>query len=312
MERPRERGGPRRTLARTIMATVTSLALVAPATLSEAAALHRNWSSEDGGSLRAATEPDPFVRGVYGRDSSNNGRNVIGATGFNAITFHPSRKDLSALRLNQRLDSLLRAGFKALVWLGNFDREACRFQRNRAWIKEAVSSVKGHPAIVAYQVADEPNSARGTCKRVPRRITNRSALVKSIDPSKPTYTVISVYDFKDNFPYRHFEGTTDIMGLDVYPCNNVRPECNFQLIRDAIDAAEEAGVKRYWAVMQDFFTDYYRSPTATELAGQFDEWSRSNMEGYFVYHWEHGQIEDKPDHMSVLRAANARYSPSAP
>ncbi len=72
----------------------------------------------------------------------------------------------------------------------------------------------------------------------------------------------------------------------------------------AIAEADEDGVPRYWAVLQDFDDGWYRSPTAAELDAQFERWAGSRMEGYFVYHWNEGGLESKPDHLAVLAKNN--------
>jgi hypothetical protein len=36
-------------------------------------------------------------------------------------------------------------------------------------------------------------------------------------------------------------------------------------------------------------------------------WRKSRLAGYFVYHWRHGAIEDKPGHLRVLASHNDYY-----
>ncbi|HEX2294303.1 MAG TPA: hypothetical protein VHN37_03245 [Actinomycetota bacterium] len=242
-----------------------------------------------------------FVRGVYGRDASPSGVATLKQTGFNTVTVQPWR---------DHLDALQRDGLRGLVWLFGYNNDTCSFDRGEAWVRETVAAIAGHPAIVAYNVADEPNYNR--CPDSPGEIAERARLVKELDPSKPTYVVVAAWDGREGFPYQHFAGKTDIMGLDIYPCSYYWESCKFSDIDVAADEAVKDGVRRYWAIIQDFSDNWYRVPTATELERQFDKWAGSGMEGYFVYHWNEGQVETRPDHMAVLQRQNARTFGTAP
>ena len=243
----------------------------------------------------AETGSTSFVRGTYGRDTSASGVTDMRTTGFNAVTVQPWR---------DHLDQLSAQGLRGLVWLFGYNNETCAFDRDDSWVREIVGALAGHPAILAYNVADEPNAYQ--CPTAPAQVKARSALVKELDPSKPTYTVVAAWDGREGFPYQHFAGATDIMGLDVYPCAHALPACKYEDIDRAIAEADTDGVARYWAIIQDFGDAWYRQPLATELQAQFDRWAVSRMEGYFVYSWEVGNIGSKPDHLAVLAANNAR------
>jgi hypothetical protein len=196
---------------------------------------------------------------------------------------------------------------KGVVWLWDYDDAGCSFEKDDRWVRDVVSEIAGHPAILAYQIADEPSFARVDpgCPRVPEQVRARSELVHSLDPVPPTYVVVPTWDGREAYPYQYFAGTTDVMGLDVYPCWHQTPECQMDIVEDAIEEADEDGVPRYWAVLQDFDDGWYRSPTAAELEAQFERWASSRMEGYFVYHWNEGDLESKPDHLAVLAKNNA-------
>ena len=238
---------------------------------------------------------------MYGRDSSASGVDRIRGAGFNAVTVLPERADL---------DVLQRAGMKGIVWLWGYDDDLCAFNRSDDEIRSEIARIAGHPAILAYQIDDEPEDARthGCGTRVARQIRERSRLVKSIDAGATTYLVVATWDGEEEYPYQYFAGTTDIMGLDVYPYteNGSHPS---QIDR-AIREADKDRVPRYWAILQDFSDGYYVKPSASQLREQFMRWRRSRMEGYFVYDWERGDIEDSPSHLRVYASENARPVPS--
>ena len=254
------------------------------------------------GTATSATEAPDFVRGAYGRDSSPSGISVFASTGFNAT--HVSPYDIY-------LDEAVAHGMKATVWLGSYLNETCSWERDEAWIRTRIAEVAGHPGILAYQLGDEPNAAK--CPSAPAQYRTRHDLVKSLDPTKDTYTVISTSNGVEQYPYEDFAGTTDVMGIDVYPCRYIDGDgCKFQAIDEVIAEVERDGVPRYWAILQEFETDWYKLPTADQLVTQFDRWDASRMEGYWIYHWEVGKVETRPDHMVALAEQNARQFSSMP
>lgn len=253
---------------------------------------------------RAAAATD-FVRGVYGRDTSQSNVAVIKETGFNVVDVMPSRSELDHLHAN---------GLKGVVSLHMYSNASCAFDKGDNWVAETVTALKDHPAVQAWQITDEPNAY--ACPTAPAQIRARHELVKRLDPAHDTYVTIALWDGRSLYPYEDFAGTTDLMGLVVYPCGGGRhadAPCNFDYVDDAILAAERDGIARYWAVVQDFEDDLgHRVPTATELTEQFDRWRGSRMEGYFVFHWGWGSVQSRADHLLALRAVNARYGGTSP
>lgn len=161
----------------------------------------------------ATTDPERgpgFVRGAYGRDSSANGVSIMRAAGFDSVTVMPSLADLDALEA---------AGMRGVVWLWDYDDDRCAFEKDERWVRQTVAAIADHPAILAYQVADEPSFAMVDpgCPDVPAQIRARAELIESLDRGATTYVVIPTWDGREAFPYEHFAGTTDVMGLDVYP-----------------------------------------------------------------------------------------------
>jgi hypothetical protein len=248
-----------------------------------------------------------FVAGVYGRDSSASGVAKIQETGFNTVSMSVNLGNIdSSLAEMDRLEA---RGMRVLVWLGSYDRVVkCDFERDDAWIRQVVSAIAGHPAIAAYQIADEVDraTARG-CPDVPADVAARDAVIHSVVPDADTYVTVTVYDGKDWFPYQKYASTASVLGLVVYPCPSSKPSCNWTRIDKAISEAGADGVSRYWVVMQDFGDANYRQPTGTELSEQMTRWRSSRLEGYFIYHWKKGNLESKPAHLDVFRAQNAYF-----
>lgn len=240
----------------------------------------------------AAGQAAPFVRGIYGGQPTG--------LGFNAASVPAYPEDLDKARDK---------GFAAKIWLGGFRN--CAFERSDQYVIDTVERLRDHPAVLIYQLADEPHLCKDASGRptAPKMLADRSALIKSIDPGARTYVTIPIYrEGAGGFPYRPWveAGSADVYGLVVYPVSN-RYGYQPGKIRDAIAAADDVGMEHYWAIMQDFGspTAWYRRPTADELNAQFDEWSRSRMEGYWIYEWS-SELSGLQDHRAALRSQNER------
>jgi hypothetical protein len=238
------------------------------------------------------------VRGAYGTDGSATGFSNIAAAGFNSVMTSPFREDL---------DRLQAAGLKGIVWLGQGFNTTCQWEYDDQWIRSHVGAVAGHPAILAYYLGDEPSAH--LCPQAPAAYRARTALVRSIDPQHPTFTVLQVSDHGDRFAYAAWRGAVDILGFDVYPCNVNQSGCDFSKIDQAIAAASEARITTYWAVIQDFQDDFYRLPTPAQVAAEFAHWDRSAMSGYLVFSWHYKAVtlDSQPANVAQLRAENAQH-----
>jgi hypothetical protein len=241
--------------------------------------------------------PTYAIRGVYGNDASSTGFSRIQTTGFDVVNTGAYPSDLATLQSS---------GMKGLVWLGGYSNDTCQFYEDDSWVRSHVRAIAGSAAIAAYYVADEPNSV--SCPTAPSQIKARSHLVKRLDPTKPSFIVISENDGQTEYPYAKFAGKADIMGVDIYPCNHVDPACTFQDIPAAVAALTKAGVSDYWGILQAFGDHYYRMPTATEIGRQFDLWSQSSMTGYLYYTWsdEPVSIAGHRDVIAELKLLNGR------
>jgi len=237
------------------------------------------------------------IRGVYGNDTSSTGFRRIQANGFDVVNTGAYAEDLATLQSH---------GMEGLVWLGGYSNDSCRFYEDNSWVRSHVPAIAGSPAIAAYYLADEPNSV--SCPNAPDQIKARSDLVKSLDPSKPSFIVISENDGQTQYPYAKFAGKADIMGVDIYPCNKVDPSCTFHDITAAVAALARAGISDYWGILQAFGDSYYRMPTTTEIRRQYKLWSQSSMTGYFFYTWsdEPVSIGGHSDVIATLKSLNRR------
>jgi hypothetical protein len=215
------------------------------------------------------------VRGVYGNDGTDDYTLTV-SSAYNVVPVDAYR---------DYLDRIQADGLKGIVWLGAYDNDTCTFQYDDQWVINHVKPIAGHPAILAYQMADEPLVTN--CPTSPGQIKRRSDLVHQLDPGSTTFLTVQEWDGVNSYPYAFYAGTTDVMGPDIYPCS-YKHGCEFNMIDEAIQALKDAGVTRYWAIMQGHADDWYRLPTADDVNAQFDHWRKSPMEGYLVFSWNWG------------------------
>ena len=224
-------------------------------------------------SLTASTSPALFTRGVYGKDASVSGYREMAATGFNTVMTGP---------YPELLGNVAAEGMKAVVWLGNFiNAPRCAFEKDDNTVTGLLKVIAGNQVIAAYYLGDEPHVTE--CPQAPALFKQRTALLHALDPGSQTFTVIQASENGVSHDYAPWGGAVDIIGFDVYPCVRSSSMCNFNAIDAAIAAIKAAGIRRYWAIVQDFQDCYYRLPTPAEMAAQFDRWATSNMAGYFVF-----------------------------
>lgn len=259
----------------------------------------------------ASTSPAPFTRGAYGKDASTSGYHDMAATGFNTVMTGPYPE------LLRNVDA---QGMKGVVWLGNFiNGPTCGFDKDDNTVTRLLKVIAGSREISAYYLGDEPHVTE--CPQAPALFKQRTALVHALDPGSQTFTVIQASENGVSHDYAPWAGAVDIIGFDVYPCVRSSSMCNFNAIDAAIAAIKAAGIRRYWAIVQDFQDCYYRLPTPSEIAAQFDRWARSDMGGYFVFSWNYqpansacagAALDGRADNIGVLKAVNGRvFSHSA-
>jgi hypothetical protein len=209
------------------------------------------------------------------------------SAGFNTVQADPTPAGLAALEAE---------GLKAMVWLGGWNKQACTWGTPDSQLPAVIGALKGSPAILAYYLADEP--LLSSCPTAPAAFRARTRLVHSLDPGSRTFTLLQAYD-QGPVDYAKWVGAVDVLGFDLYPCSfengtdfsarpKVRHPCDFSGVVDAnIRRIEQAGIRSYLGVLQDFQDCYYELPTAQDLRTQIARWQRlaHHMAGYFVFSW---------------------------
>jgi hypothetical protein len=245
----------------------------------------------DSGGAQPTSE---YARGIF----------TTSAADFTAIAGLGFRFGMASA-YHENFDRANASGLKLIAWLGGYSQTTCSFAWTDDEIRARVADVKGHPALFAYFIDDEPH-AGPECPNTPAQIRERNALVKSLDPSKPTVITENRPDAYDDLA-----GAADVMGLVIYPCNVNLGGCDWNKIPERTRLAEQAGVQHYWGVTQTAGDEYYKQPTPEELQHILDQWHATRAEGQFAYTWDccgtplQG-LRDAPALWPVWQAENAR------
>lgn len=214
--------------------------------------------------------------------------------GFNLVDLGPYRSLIDALPQGER----------ALVWLGGYSPDNCRFVTPDATIHQQLSALAGDPKVAGYYLADEADDALprygGHCPDVAAQIAARNRLVHQLAPGPFTYEVVT-----EPGNFAAFARATDVMGTDPYPCLVGRP-CDWSQIPRYIAALDAAHVARYWGLLQAFSYEKWRTPTRTELARMISQWQHSRWQGVQVFSWEYQgwSLSSHPNLLAELSLLN--------
>ncbi len=263
----------------------------------------------------------PAIRGFI--ENSDGAHNALFKTlGFTAAIAPASMSGLDAAQAQ---------GLKAIVWLGDYNKTGCTWPSSvsNSAITTKVNAIKNHPALIGYWIADEPEQSR--CASIEEDLTARSQLIRSLDPNQAhfTYTIVSNRGYNTDgsyascYDYARFMGTTDVMGLDIYP---YRPSADIDCVANgrpvtddisnaiaawntqsaAYRTANPTFVPRFYAILQDFQDSNWRRPTVQELRDQFAAWRGSGMEGlyYFSWDWQGNSLDGFTDHHCEFKIQN--------
>lgn len=176
-------------------------------------------------------------------------------------------------------ESALRAlpdGMKGVYWLGNGYNLSCSWRLSDSQITDTVMVIKDDPKFSGiYYISDEPHPM--LCPDAPQRLTERTALIHSLDSRGRTFVVV-LNSSSGPTEFEQLKDAADYIGVDPYPCN-VRNEltgCSYDALRKRIDQALGAGIltTRIVPVFQTFgqvctssgrkYSPYYRLPTVAE------------------------------------------------
>ncbi len=140
------------------------------------------------------------------------------------------------------LDNLHAKGLKAFVALNYLDHPAGH-PDIREEVTAYVNKIKGHPAIWAYSIHDEP--VGGNCPEP--LVVDSYELVRELDPTKPVYCI----DQRE-WMYPQLIRNVDVLGIDNYPYGKWNAmEYIYSSTKYAVELASLSG-KPVYPVLQFF------------------------------------------------------------
>jgi hypothetical protein len=192
----------------------------------------------------------------------------------------------------------LPSGTSALVWVGDYDNSTCAFQMSDAELRERIGALAQSGRVVGYYISDEAHAS--SCPTAPAQITGRSELIHVLAPGAFTYQVLD-----DPGEFRLFAHTSDVIGIDPYPCS-YQNGCNFKKILEWATEARAAGITHLWGVVQVFQDSWYRYPTPDELVTILRQWFYAHVEGEqtFSWDWAGNSLSDQPKLLALLARFN--------
>lgn len=247
---------------------------------------------------RAVVDGKVFMPiGLYSGAIKENDMKKISDAGFNSLILYSSMY----LKIGKNNDNL--AGLnKSLDILNNYKLKLIFSLKDqypwKSWARKKIGDVSGidnvttkvvttlknHPAILAWYMSDEETSSR-----IPELIKVRN-MVNRLDPYHPTYSL--TFRFED-IPF--YARTGDIIGVDVYPIKN-DSSSSMEKISKGMDAVNKTH-KPVWFVPQAFnwgvykaknqkdFKQNFRFPTETEIRAMTFLPAICGAKGFIFYHY---------------------------
>jgi hypothetical protein len=158
-----------------------------------------------------------------------------------------------------------------------------------SWMRSRIQSYREDPQIIAWYIADEPNLSDNVDSDTLRLIYQ---MAKDEDPYHPAGWVSSLLSSPGDriFGILDYEGTTDFIGIDAYPCypdwtylRNVTT--NFELLRDlSLGAAKFEHIDiPTWGVPQMFEYSHWRWPNPQEEKNMVYQYIANGATALFPY-----------------------------
>jgi len=215
---------------------------------------------------RTLVDGKPFFPiGMFTHNMCESDANCIGKSPFNVI--------MSYMDVDEKiLDLCHRHDFKVIANLSGAYAGGVPLQLpiiksvsdEDFLIADKVERMKRHPALLAWYSGDELEIHELG------RLTRHRALLESLDPNHPVWTVQCQIDH-----YAEYLGTYDVGGTDPYPIDMPGSEKNIGLVRNWTrrTLASTFGTKPVWMAIQFFNPVFYgsgkdknlRAPTEQEL-----------------------------------------------
>ncbi|NLW86360.1 MAG: hypothetical protein GXY38_05750 [Planctomycetes bacterium] len=226
--------------------------------------LSRAMKYTDGNGVLHIGGKPVFPIGLYTHPCKTDFFDEISQAGFNAVLPYTSVY-LSPTDAKSYLDAAQRKGIHVIYALKDY-MTPWRLDDPEVWtprqkVVDVVSTLKNHPALLSWGIADEPElQGAGAIDMI-----ETHSLIKQIDPQTPTSAAVSIPAM-----YGYYGRYVDVLMPDVYPI----PHSTVGAVGDAVRAATAAGASSQpvWAVIQVFDPAAFGSkPEDNPRAPTYDE-----------------------------------------
>lgn len=219
--------------------------------------------------------------------------------GFNLVQCWADTPDDPAPRIRQHLDACQQNGIYGTVALfHSYFRDGLGFKLEH--LQQVITALKDHPALVAWDLIDEPDGLNVT----PQQVAEAATLIRQLDPNHPVWVNLCQYPRATEYL-----DSQDIWSFDTYPF----PTLTAQAYRVWLAISDEAllGRKVLGTCLQTYVYSrhHQRMPTPDELRSS--AWLHAihgyTWFGYYSYYDGEpaGCLANTPQLWSHVRALNS-------
>ena len=195
--------------------------------------------------------------------------------------------------------------------------------------EQEIKNIKDHPALFEWVMPDEPDQYSEKRKgpiNTPEELMTKYRWLKTLDPLHPTDGGFTQFWVKNSpqvkpalFP--EFIKAIDILGFDIYPCNNGEPKTLYFLARGLKKLSKLDGNSKPHSVFLECNafnnkTKGQRAPTPAELRAEV--WMcivhGAHALGYFTHSWipSYSQFSVPEDIKNEIKNINRQITELAP
>lgn len=234
--------------------------------------------------LAASVYGKEIQTGIYGLSASGNFSEAVKISSQNGFQLAVVAAD------KNQIDVLSNNNMKGLVafWLKRETvNDEAKWQQFLITLRDKVLELKGHPAVFAWYVVDEPDGQALSIDK----LSDLRIMIKLIDPVTPLFTVLDNPDkWAMYLPY------FDIIAVDPYMRKKYGSYDTPEVVRDWLkkvksDQYKIKSAKPIWVVLGAFdarpkaddVRSNYKKPTPSEFRNMVDMSMAEGVEGILVY-----------------------------
>jgi carbohydrate binding protein with CBM4/9 domain len=216
------------------------------------------------------------------------------AAGFNVLMFY-APNGVDAYR--KYLDKLHESGLKGIPYIA-------RLRRNPRMLKQVIKDLRDHPALLAYDIADEPGGQDMD------QFYNAYNIITDLDPYHPVMAIMA-----DHNTYHKYVNIVDVFAVDPY--TNTIPKRHQSRVYNCVKKALDVTKKTVWDIPPTFGRSKYWqvpfvAPTPNELKNDFYLALAGGAKGLIGYTYNNycgPKSKDPKQYLNYKVYSNRTYMP---